>query len=303
MSSSETETPSSNGPHSRLLLGDLVGEGEATLTPTSSSPRLDSELLLAHALGMSRTRLIVSLRDVAPEFVCGVFRAYLERRADGEPIAYILGQKEFWGLDFKVSPDVLVPRPETELVVEEGLRVLKDTLAPKILDMGTGSGCIAISLVKTLASQGKQVLCDAIDSSEAALVVARRNATHNETSDLIRFSQSSWFSNPTAFSPPYDLIVANPPYIDPSEQTPRELSFEPYGALYSDDGGLRDTKEILETGVSLLVPGGVLLCEVGAGKRVLLEQYFDQRSDVYELLGDSSPQDRFTIVKVVRSKA
>jgi release factor glutamine methyltransferase len=288
-----------NGPRSPLRLGDLVCEGEATLAHTSNSPRLDSELLAAHALGMSRTRLLVSLRDVAPESVCDVFRAYVARRADGEPIAYILGEKEFWGLDFKVSPDVLVPRPETELVVEEGLRVLKDTLAPKLLDLGTGSGCIAISLVKTLASQGKRVVCDAIDTSDAALAVARRNAAYNEVTERIRFSQSSWFSNTAAFSPPYDLIVANPPYIDPAENTPVELSFEPRSALYSEDGGLKDTKEIIEQGVPLLAPGGVLLCEVGAGKRVLLEQYFAQRSYAYTLLGDDSSQDRFTVIRVV----
>jgi release factor glutamine methyltransferase len=292
---------SSDGLHRSFLLGDLIQEGEATLAATSTSPRLDSELLAAHALGMSRSRLIVSLRDSIAEADVDVFRAYVARRADGEPIAYILGEKEFWGLAFKVSPAVLVPRPETELVVEEGVKVLTDVPAPRILDLGTGSGCIAISLVKELMSQGKRASCDAIDCSEAALEIARYNSAHNDVAAQIRFSQSSWFSNQDAFSPPYDVIVANPPYIDPAEQTPIELSFEPRNALYSDDEGLKDTKEIIEKGVSLLAPGGVLLCEVGAGKRALLQEYFAQHRYTYALLGDASPEDRFAVVKIVRA--
>lgn len=297
---------SSNGPITsstggQLRIGDLVQEGEAALAATSSSARLDSELLVAHALGMSRSRLLVSLRDSAPEELCTLVRTYLARRAAGEPVAYIIGTKEFWGLDFKVSPDVLVPRPETELLVEEGLRVLSSCTAPRILDLGTGSGCIAISLVRELQSQGKYPLCDAIDCSEAALRVAQANAALNNVAGQIRFSQSHWFSNPEAFSAPYDLIVSNPPYIDPAERTPVELCFEPQGALYSDERGLHDTKEIIEKGMPLLSSGGVLLCEVGAGKRALLAEYFANNPYRFELLGDDSPQDRFTVVKIYRS--
>ncbi len=300
MSSDGPDRLSTRGPTAQCRVGDLVHEGEAALAATSSSARLDSELLVAHALGMSRSRLLVSLRDPLSEESRGVVRSYLSRRAAGEPVAYIVGTKEFWGLDFNVSPDVLVPRPETELVVEEGVKVLAATQAPKILDLGTGSGCIAISLVRELQSQGKQVACDAIDCSEDALRVAQSNAALNNVANSIRFSQSYWFSNPEALSPPYDLIVANPPYIDPAERTPVELSFEPQGALYSDDHGLRDTKEIIEKGVLLLTSGGVLLCEVGAGKRKLLAEYFAQHPYHFELLGDDSPYDRFTVVKIVR---
>ncbi len=282
-------------------MGDLVHEGEVMLAATSPSARLDSELLVAHALGMSRSRLLVSLRDSAPEELCILVRSYLARRAAGEPVAYIIGTKEFWGLDFNVSPDVLVPRPETELLVEEGLRVLASCTAPRILDLGTGSGCIAISLVRELQSRGKEASCDAIDCSEAALRVAQANAALNNVAKQIRFSQSRWFSNPEAFSAPYDLIVSNPPYIDRAEQTPIELSFEPHGALFSDDHGLRDTKDIIEKGVPFLSSGGVLLCEVGAGKRSLLAEYFAHHPYRFELLGDDSPHDRFTVVKIYRS--
>lgn len=287
-------------------VGELLQKGEQFLSVTSSSPRLDSEVLLAHALHCSRSSLIVRLRDLCSPEAQSVFQEYLARRVTGEPVAYILGEKEFWKFSFQVSPAVLVPRPESELLVEEALKVLRDITAPKLIDLGTGSGCLVISIVKELLRAGrKPEACVAVDYSREALKVAESNAKCHGVSDCITFVQSDWFERREAFSPPYDLIVANPPYIPPDEKVPVELSFEPKGALFSAEQGLLDVKRIVADGVGMLAPNGVILCEVGAGKRTALRDFFAASYPGLrvECLGDDSGKDRFTIIRVERSSS
>jgi release factor glutamine methyltransferase len=284
-------------------IGELLKEGETRLSLSSSSPRLDSEVLLAHVLGASRSTLLVRLRDISEESVVARFELLIERRLRGEPVAYIVGEREFFGLSFVVSPDVLVPRPETELVVEEAVKFLEGRASIRILDLGTGSGCIAISIVHELLRRGSQAIsCDAVDVSPQALQVAKQNASSLGVEGYIRFMESDWCANRELLSSRYDCIVTNPPYIDPDEQTPVELSFEPAGALFSADKGLSDVRRILQEAVPLLAPGGRLLCEVGAGKRELLQgvlEPYQQGIDV-SYLGDRTEADRFCVIAMTK---
>lgn len=286
-----------------MLLGELLRHGEGLLKETSSSARLDSEVLLAHVLGTSRTQLLIALRDTCSAGVAELFLHYVSRRVTGEPVAYITGNKEFWGLSFSVSPAVLVPRPESELIVERALSILEGIAAPRILDLGTGSGCLVVAIAKQLSERGIQEFhCEAVDRSLEALAVARSNAEQHGVGNYISWVESDWCSNHAALSPPYDIVVANPPYVDPLEDTPRELSFEPPEALFSEDHGLRDVKIIISSSLKLLSPRGVLLVEVGAGKRTALASLLDASGSSYRFLGDDSITDTFTVVEVRRSE-
>lgn len=281
-------------------VGELLRDAELRLAVTSPSARLDSEVLLAFALGVSRTSVLTSLRERCSEEAAGVFATYVGRRSAGEPVAYITGEREFWGLSFIVTPDVLVPRPETELVVEEALRALRATSAPRVLDLGTGSGCIGISIAHELASRGaRDFLCTLVDISPEALAIAKQNVARHGVADRVDLVRSSWLDNEAELQPPYDLIVANPPYVSRSEKVSPELAHEPQGALYSEDDGLRDTKIIIESARRFLTSGGTILIEVGAGKRSLLQQYASEMSALVtiEFLGDNSPDDRFTVLR------
>jgi release factor glutamine methyltransferase len=272
---------SSHHPERTVL--QVLRDGEAALGQTSSSPRLDSEVLLRHVLNVSQSGLIVAFPEPCPADAQVQFSEVLERRKRGEPIAYIVGEREFWGLSFHVTPDVLVPRPETELLIEEVAKDCGRRQSVHVLDLGTGSGCIAIALVKELLLRGcAQISCDV--------------GAH------ICFVQGSWCRDTTQLRPPYDYIVANPPYIDSLEKTPIELTYEPPSALYSNAHGLADAAEILCSGLPLLKPGGVLLCEVGAGKGPFIEGVMGQYRGDYkvEYMGDSSELDRFRVVKVAR---
>ena len=219
-------------------------------------------------------------------------------------MAYITGEREFWGLTFSVTRDVLVPRPETELLVEEALRFLRHITRPRILDVGTGSGCIGVSIAYELAKQGvSDYLCTLVDISPQALAIARQNAARHGVSDRVRFVQSSWFDNDVELQPPYDLIVANPPYVSRLEAVSKELSYEPPSALYSEDDGLHDTKVILGAARRFIGPTGELLLEVGAGKRALLDRYVGEKKcpATIQYLGDETPDDRFTVLRCTYS--
>lgn len=268
----------------------------------SESARLDAEVLCAYALGITRSALLARLPDTLTSEVVTRFDELVARREKGEPVAYILGTKEFWGLDFEVCPDVLIPRPESELLVEEALVFCAGLTAPKCVDLGTGSGCLAITVVHELLKQGKKPHCVAVDVSEAAMIVAQRNAATHGVTEVITFIKSDWFSATNEFSPPYDLIIANPPYVDCAENSPRELAYEPSGALFSEESGLYDSKIVIEQSVAMLKPGGRLLVEVGGHKRAALAVWLNDRVLPYswEFLGDERECDSFTVVRLTR---
>jgi release factor glutamine methyltransferase len=293
-----------------LTVHQVLSLGADALALTSTSPRLDSELLLRHVLGLSQSGLILAFPEPCANEARYRFLELIERRKKREPLAYIVGEREFWGLSFCVTPDVLVPRPESELLVAEVAKASSKRREVHLLDLGTGSGCLAIALVKELIRLGcNKVTCDAVDLSQAALEIAQRNAERHGVSSLIHFSQGFWCRDLTRLATPYDFIVANPPYIDPQEETPIELSYEPRGALFSDQHGLGDTAEILSTALPLLKPGGALLCEVGAGKAGLIQGVVERALEAaggeynFEVsyLGDiSAERDFFRVVWVGR---
>jgi len=240
----------------------LVSEAEALLTERGvDSPRLSAQLLMAAVLGLERPELILSADRILSSDEAARFRAFAARRSQGEPLAYILGEKEFYGLAFAVNPHVLIPRPETELIVDRAL-ALFDLAAPlRFADLGTGSGCLAV----TIAVHFPKAVGVALDISPGALATARENARRHGVSERLTFLEGD-FSLLGAQDGPFDLIVSNPPYVTESEM--RELShevavFEPHGALASGPDGLLDINKVAAIARETLRPGGVLLMEMG----------------------------------------
>jgi len=218
--------------------------------------RLDAELLLAHVLDVPRPAIIARDDRVLTPEELGDFERLLARRVAGEPLAYLTGEKEFWSLALKVTPDVLVPRPETELLVEWALELLPARESVRVLDLGTGSGAIALAL----ARERPAARVVATDVSGAALAVARSNADRHGITN-VTFMEGSWF----AASPAADLIVSNPPYVAERDPHLDDLRFEPRLALTSGDG-LDAIRAIVQGAAHHLNPRGWLVLEHGAAQ-------------------------------------
>lgn len=215
-------------------------------------PRLDLELLISHVMSLSRVQILTHPEyQLTNEQLIHLGTEVAQLREDF-PIAYILGQREFWGLSFKVNPAVLIPRPETELLVQWAIE--RAPQGGRLLDLGTGSGAIAIAI----ESERRDLLITAVDCSEAALKVAKKNAVDHQS--RVTFLNSNWFSNVTGH---WDIIVANPPYIAPGDAHLPALQAEPQLALVSPNKGLADLKQIIENSPNYLAPGGMLALEHG----------------------------------------
>jgi release factor glutamine methyltransferase len=223
---------------------------------------LDTNLLARKVLGWSRAELLMRQDDPLPDGFAAAFDALIERRARREPAAYICGTQEFWSRDFAVTPDVLIPRPETELIVEELFNLLPvdaPALPRRVADIGTGSGCIAISV----AAERPHLQVVATDISRAALTVARGNADRAGVASRIEFLECAYLSGTTG---PFDFILANPPYISNAEYedlAPEVREYEPPTALLAGDDGLRDIRQIVDVAAERLKPGGTLFMEIG----------------------------------------
>jgi len=231
-----------------------------TRLQASATPRLDAELLLAHILGLSRTDLYAHPERLLLAHQLVAYQALLERRAVGEPLPYLTGHIEFYGLDMAVNAHVLIPRPETETLVDLALGKVQGCTF--LADVGTGSGCIAIAL----AVHAPQARIMALDLSPGALDVARANAGRHGVADRITFLQSDLLA---ALPKAVDLIVANPPYVAADEWPglPREVrEHEPQLALDGGPDGLDVIRRLLEQAPARLRPGGALLVEIGAGQ-------------------------------------
>ncbi|PLZ01456.1 peptide chain release factor N(5)-glutamine methyltransferase [Burkholderia sp. WAC0059] len=250
----------------------------AALLRASPLPPLEARVLLAHALGWRRTELITRGDEALDTQSVERFRAIEARRVRGEPVAQLVGAREFYGLDFEVTPDVLIPRPETELLVETALDAVRDLARPRLLDLGTGSGAIAVAI----ASARPDARLWAVDRAAAALAVAARNAARLLTGDrpggAPAFAHGDWYD---ALDPElrFEAIVSNPPYIARNDPhlLAGDLRFEPRGALTDEADGLAALRAIVAGAPGRLVPGGALWMEHGhdqaAAVRALLEAH------------------------------
>jgi release factor glutamine methyltransferase len=242
-----------------LLLQQAASALMSELALSLREARLEARILLCHALDKPRAWLIAHDRDILDAAQANTFTALLERRLAGEPIAYITGEREFYGLSFKVTSAVLIPRPETELLVELALARLPENRPLRVLDLGSGSGAIAISIARLRP----HAAVTAVDVSAAALEVARENARRLDAPN-VHFMRGAWFV-PLPPQDKFDLIVSNPPYV--AECDPHlalgDVRFEPVTALASGKDGLDDIRAIVAGAPSHLAPGGWLLFEHG----------------------------------------
>ena len=231
-------------------------------------PRAGAEVLLAHVLGTERIQLYLNFdRPLAPDELAS-YRELIRRRAAHEPTQYITGRQEFWSLQFTVTPAVLIPRPETELLVEKALELVSDS-SKRVLDLGTGSGAIAVAL----AHECKTVQIVAADNSWAALQVARGNAARHHVSERIALVATDLFEGFSSSGPLFEVIISNPPYIGEEEfcqLAPEIRVYEPRTALLAGPRGLAFIRRIIGEAPAYLKPGGSLLVEIGAGQADIL---------------------------------
>lgn len=235
----------------------------ATELENFSSKQLESRILLSYALNITQESLLIKYNEEISKDEESRFFAYIQRRKAFEPIAYILEKKEFYGIDFFVNNHVLIPRPDTEILIDEIASEYKKNFLNKeitILDLGTGSGAIAVSLAAVIPL----ARITATDISDAALKIAAKNAVSNNVANQIEFIQSDWYSNlnPNKF----DFIVSNPPYIasgDKSYMSQETILYEPQDALFANDNGLRNYDKIISKATTFLNHEGKLFLEIG----------------------------------------
>ena len=244
----------------------------ATVKFNHDEAKLEAQLLLQHVLNVNRAWLIAHENDALQANQHAAFEALLNRRLNGEPIAYILGGRAFYGLDLLVTPDTLIPRPDTETLVEAALAKIPMAAHPSILDLGTGSGAIALAIAKNRP----QASVIAVDASKAALAVAKKNA-QNLSIDNVEFVLSNWFQHLN--NQPFDVILSNPPYIEENDAhlSQGDLRFEPISALSSGEDGLNDIRQIIENSLVHLLPQGWLMLEHG----------FNQADKVADLMANT----------------
>lgn len=247
-----------------------ITEATRILAESSDSPELDAEILLCLILEKNRSYLRSWPKKQLHAQQRLQYKTLLKKRQQGTPIAYITGQREFWSREFKVSPDVLIPRPDTELLIELALPLIPKDKSCKLIDLGTGSGAIAV----TLATERPYAQIIGTDSSEAALKIAKQNADHYHCRNL-RLVQSFWFEQ--IADNDFDLVISNPPYIaanDPHLQQ-GDLRFEPHSALVADENGLKDISVIAESACKHLKEGGFLLIEHGYNQQPQVQAIFE----------------------------
>jgi release factor glutamine methyltransferase len=241
---------------------EILAKSERYLTEKGvDAPRLSAQLLLAEALGLDRLGLVLGMDRPLTPGELDAFRPLVARRGRGEPVAYILGEREFYGLDFVVTPATLIPRPETEGIIDRALELFPGGVLGSFVDLGTGSGCLAV----TLAVKFPKAMGLALDASPAALAVARQNAARHGVEGRLIFTAADFSALP-ARPGGYGLIVSNPPYVSAAEyrECSREVrDFEPASALVPGDSGLEAVPPVAAAAFAALAAGGRLLVEIG----------------------------------------
>jgi release factor glutamine methyltransferase len=268
----------------------LLAHAANALSSHSESPLLDAEVLLGFVLGKPRTYLRAWCDSTPADQQLAAFAALVKQRQQGTPIAYLTGTREFWSRDFTVTPEVLIPRPDTELLIELSLELIPKNQAVKLIDLGTGSGIIAV----TLAAERPNAHVTAVDASLAALAVAKHNARQHQLTN-IEFHQSDWFTNvPNSL---FDLVISNPPYIDSGDKHLKQgdVRFEPKTALIAKDHGLSDIQIIADKARNYLKPAGHLLVEHGYNQAPQVQAIFNALAyDKVQSYQDLSGQPRVT---------
>lgn len=264
----------------------------AELLAASNLPRIDARALLAHVVGVERETLVAHPDLTVAADAAAHFDALAVRRRTGEPLAYLIGQREFYGRSFIVTPDVLIPRPETELAVETALRAVAACAAPTLADLGTGSGCLAL----TLALERPDAQIFATEVSAAALDVARRNATALRVGN-VRFAQGNWFEALVGLGR-FDLIVSNPPYVARDDPHLEDLRYEPEQALAAGIDGLDCLRAIIGGAAAFLPRGGALVLEHGYQQDAAVRAVFVQhRWSGIATFADAAGQPRVTMAR------
>jgi release factor glutamine methyltransferase len=264
----------------------------------SDTPRLDVEVILAHVLKKDRTYLFTWPEKILDESQANLFASLFALRMSGQPIAHIIGVREFWSLELAVNNSTLIPRPDTELLVETALNLFGDDDAQtprRLLDLGTGSGAIAL----VLAHEKKSWCCVAVDKEIAAVELAERNRLHFTLSN-VKVQLSDWFST-LQNELPFDVIVSNPPYIDCADPhlIQGDVRFEPRSALVAANNGLADLALIITEADKYLVRGGWLLVEHGYEQGAAVRELFQQnRFNEIKTLCDLGGNERVTLGKI-----
>ena len=256
-----------------ISLFEKMAQARARLVAAAVRPEdaaVDVDVYVRTILGWDKATLVTRLRESSPDGLEPRFSEWISRRERREPTAYILGTREFWGREFLVTPAVLVPRPETEFIVEEAIPLVHDIAAPRVADIGTGSGILAV----TLAAELPAAEVVATDLSGDALEVARQNAERLGVADRVTFIKTSYLDDVDGI---FDLVVANPPYVRDGDKIAlsRDVRHEPEVALFGGPDGLRDVGGVLDAAVQRVKPGGWFVMEFGYG----------QEDDVCRLVG------------------
>ncbi|MBI3794000.1 MAG: peptide chain release factor N(5)-glutamine methyltransferase [Nitrospinae bacterium] len=266
----------------------LLAEGENSLSVSGAqTPELDAQILLAQVLGVDRMRMIAFPPEEVPPFAPVEYRRLVKRRAEGEPIAYITGRKEFHNYVFKVDRSVLIPRQETEELAEAALKRFSNSTPLSVADVGTGSGCIAI----TLGLERPSWQITAVDVCEEALVVARQNAAELGAKNTAFFKSDVL----SGVEGKFDLIVSNPPYIDPAQSTTLQVeikNFEPHTALFAGYKGLEIIQKLVAQSEQRLNDGGALFCEIGWDQKNEVAGLFNDAWEDVTFIKDISGRDR-----------
>lgn len=259
-------------------IADALRDAAQSLAAVSETPRLDAELLMAECLGISRSNLLLGrMRDAVPDG----YSALLARRLAHEPVAYITGRQDFWSLTLKVSPAVLIPRSDSETLIEAAIEAPADHPPRKILDLGTGSGALLLAAL----SEWPDAHGIGLDANEAALDIAHTNATALGFANRAQMLPGDWRQPgwSDTLPGPFDLILCNPPYVETTANlAPQVMEYEPHSALFAGGDGLDDYRILIPALAPLLAPEGIAILEIGASQRaavtgLAIAQGFDVR--------------------------
>ncbi|GGN38861.1 MULTISPECIES: peptide chain release factor N(5)-glutamine methyltransferase [Marinomonas] len=275
-----------------MRIDELLKGAYERLTFVSDTAQLDAQLLLAHVLEVSTSYFYTWPDKTVESANIERFDVLLVRRERGEPIAYLLGHQAFWSVDLEVAPCTLIPRADTERLVEVALSVLDINRANRILDLGTGTGAIALALAAELPNANVV----GVDLIEDAVALAKRNASRNRISN-VRFVQSSWF-DALGTSESFDLIVSNPPYIDSNDEhlSQGDVRFEPKSALVAEKQGMADIEHIIQQASGYMAPNAYLVFEHGYDQALAVQQRLREAGFVsIESFQDLGGNDRVTI--------